>query len=390
MAEKFHINSKGEPGRCHAQHGGCPFGSEEEHYATKGGASAAYERSMSGGALPTLTKAPTREQVEQVLESMARGEDTIPDGVEFVGVETKPEVASDPKPISRVEILQNAIQEELDWCDDAEEDAKKQIEGMIRYSGHIEANFGAGSGAHSFAEDAESRAYDSLKDIEQYRVSLLKDRERLNNPVFGNGVNSLRETLKEKKLKKELQDLRYASSDEGPSLRELEAEFARPRGWSESTVDYQKYLQEAGSEASDSNRELLLAKHARQNQIIAELDEIETKRKESELPEGAVRRNAEVDAKVHENVVLFGKDEESLKTYNSFGNRVRRLFSSKKDVLTDRARLDMLPAGRKLIDYDPSGKNPTVWTKIGEDQWVDGFGNITSDNKRKLPATIIK
>lgn len=215
MAEKFHINGKGEPGRCSAQHGGCPFGGENEHYVTKEGASVAYERSMADGSIPKLTKVPTRDQVVQVLDSMARGEDTIPEGVEFEETPKK-EITSESKPPT----------------------------------------------------DMEAR---------------------------------LSETPKERRAR-----------------------------W------------------------------------------------------------AETDAKVHENVVLFGQDEENLKDYNSFANRTRRLFTEKKNVLSERSRLKSLPAGQKLIDYDPINKTETVWTKTGEDHWTDKDGNVSTDNSRKLPATIVE
>lgn len=55
MAKKFHVNGEGKPGVCHAGMGktlvigrprGCPFGGEDEHYATPELARAAYEKSM--------------------------------------------------------------------------------------------------------------------------------------------------------------------------------------------------------------------------------------------------------------------------------------------------------------------------------------------------------
>lgn len=44
---KFHVNSKGEPGRCSAEKGHCPYGDAEHHYATKAEAQQAYEASMT-------------------------------------------------------------------------------------------------------------------------------------------------------------------------------------------------------------------------------------------------------------------------------------------------------------------------------------------------------
>lgn len=40
---KFHINSSGEAGECHAQAGGCPFGDADAHFTSKEGARAAFE-----------------------------------------------------------------------------------------------------------------------------------------------------------------------------------------------------------------------------------------------------------------------------------------------------------------------------------------------------------
>jgi hypothetical protein len=40
---KYHINGRGEPGKCSAQKGGCPFGGEGQHYSTSDDARKAYE-----------------------------------------------------------------------------------------------------------------------------------------------------------------------------------------------------------------------------------------------------------------------------------------------------------------------------------------------------------
>jgi hypothetical protein len=215
MSDKFHINSKGEPGKCSAQHGGCPFGSAEDHYTTREAATQAFERSMVTATIPKLAKAPTRQQVNETLDAMLRGEDTIPEGVVFENIPQK-EAAIKPEPPTKVETLL------------------------------------------------------------------------------------------------------------------------------------------------------------------------------SETPKQRQARWAAVDAKVHENVVLFGQDEENLKHYNRFANRVRRLFSRKKDTLFERSRLDELPAGRKLIDYNPNSKDvASVWTKVGDNEWSDENGKISTDKDRKLPATIV-
>jgi hypothetical protein len=44
---KFHINSKGEAGKCFAVQGGCPFGGEASHYPSEENARTAFELSMA-------------------------------------------------------------------------------------------------------------------------------------------------------------------------------------------------------------------------------------------------------------------------------------------------------------------------------------------------------
>lgn len=389
MAEKFHINSKGEPGRCSAQHGGCPFGSEDEHYATREGASAAYERSMSDGTLPTLTKAPSRDQVNQVLDAMARGEDTIPEGVEFVERrEGYPAAAPKPHLPPRIADLNSAIQEEIDWCLEEEKAAKDVIKSRLLATAHVSDHFGEGSGAWDNAIDSENAAFQNLREIEQYRYSLEEDNQNLIDPQVGSGrkVTELRETLREKRLKRELHDLLYESYDGEPSLRELEEKATRPIRREE---DYHNYLKGGGTPLSDSDLRSSISKHEQQRVIQGLLDAEAKKRRDSELPESTAKRNAEVDASVNKNVALSVEDEANLKSYNSFGNRARRLFSSKKKVLSERSRLNALPSGRKLVDYGDTNEKPVVWTKIAADTWVDGYGNRSSDNDRKVPAVII-
>lgn len=46
---KFHINpATGEPGKCSAENGGCPFGGEDNHYTSKEAARAAFEKTQEG------------------------------------------------------------------------------------------------------------------------------------------------------------------------------------------------------------------------------------------------------------------------------------------------------------------------------------------------------
>lgn len=389
MAEKFHINTKGEPGQCQAEHGRCPFGSEDEHYATRGGASAAYERSRHGDTLPKLEKAPSRDQVNQVLDAMSRGEDTIPEGVEFVERRKDYPAAPEPQVVpEKVAALHSAIQEEIDWCVEEENIAKANIKKALLATAHVADHFGEESEAWDKSIDSENTAFQTLRDLERYRRDLEEDNQRLIDPKSSSGpkVTELRETLREKKLKRELHDLLYESYDGQPSLRTLEEKASRPIRREE---DYHNYLKAGGTPLSDSDLRLSISKHEQHRVIQGLLDDEAKKRRASELPERAAQRNAEVDAAVNKNVVLFGEDEENLKSYNSFGNRARRLFSSKKKVLSERSRLNELPSGRKLIDYGESGEKPVVWTKIAADTWVDGYGNFSKDNDRKIPAVIV-
>jgi hypothetical protein len=56
MSEKFHVNSKGEAGRCSAQSGGCPFGGESEHYSNPENAQKAYENLQKSQVAPAITR----------------------------------------------------------------------------------------------------------------------------------------------------------------------------------------------------------------------------------------------------------------------------------------------------------------------------------------------
>jgi hypothetical protein len=53
---KFHINSKGDPGKCSAKNGGCPFGSESDHYNTPEQARQEFERANSESQLSAHSK----------------------------------------------------------------------------------------------------------------------------------------------------------------------------------------------------------------------------------------------------------------------------------------------------------------------------------------------
>lgn len=53
---KFHVNDSGEPGKCSAEKGGCPFGGDAQHYASPEDARTAFELSMAGKQIPSSSK----------------------------------------------------------------------------------------------------------------------------------------------------------------------------------------------------------------------------------------------------------------------------------------------------------------------------------------------
>lgn len=391
MAQKFHINSKGEPGRCSAQHGGCPFGSESEHYATKESASLAYEQSMNDGVLPKLTKAPTRDQVEQVLDSMSRGDDTIPEGVEFVESDVH-EIAAEPEVSESVSNLQNQIQEEIEWSLAAEEKAREKLKDAKAVVKHNELHFGKKSEAYKNAIDSSLYAALAVEELSTYRAGLEKDRESLNSPYSSitRSAADLSETIREKRLKKQLHDLQYDPKDGTLSLRELEEKIARPIRRDESEKDYQEYLRQAAHPKNDSDRQMLLDKDAEQTRLMTEINVEVEKRRAGDLSEDIIRWQAENEAARIETIRLLDQDNKNYKAYNSVANRIGRLFTGKKKILAGRSELSRLPLGRRLVDYDPTGKDTRVWIKIGEDKWRSDMNNFSGDNERRLPATVVE
>src|SRR6478735_5716445 len=52
MADRYHVNKKGEAGKCRAEQGPCPYGSSDEHYSSAAEAQAAYEEAMGDATVP--------------------------------------------------------------------------------------------------------------------------------------------------------------------------------------------------------------------------------------------------------------------------------------------------------------------------------------------------
>lgn len=57
---KFHVNGKGEPGKCSAQEGNCPFGGSDDHYPSEEAAREGYEKNYQ--AFQTLRRAELEEK----------------------------------------------------------------------------------------------------------------------------------------------------------------------------------------------------------------------------------------------------------------------------------------------------------------------------------------
>ena len=71
---KFHVNGKGEAGKCSAEKGGCPFGGENEHYTSKENARKAYEAKM-GSTVESARKTPHYTTVERAFENLPLAEE---------------------------------------------------------------------------------------------------------------------------------------------------------------------------------------------------------------------------------------------------------------------------------------------------------------------------
>lgn len=81
---KFHVNEKGEPGKCSAQNGGCPFGGESDHHASPEDARKAFEQANAEATFPVKKErkigelsqlAKTSNNVEILTEAVERGSD---------------------------------------------------------------------------------------------------------------------------------------------------------------------------------------------------------------------------------------------------------------------------------------------------------------------------
>lgn len=72
--DKYHINRKGDPARCVAAPGGCPFAKDEDHYASKEGARRAFERKMNSTP-PTMRRIPHYTTIEKAFQGIPLAEE---------------------------------------------------------------------------------------------------------------------------------------------------------------------------------------------------------------------------------------------------------------------------------------------------------------------------
>ena len=68
----YHINSEGKAGKCSAEKGKCPFGKEEQHFASRKEAMENYELSRSGETLPKSLKDPNVSAGEEAVKTLNR------------------------------------------------------------------------------------------------------------------------------------------------------------------------------------------------------------------------------------------------------------------------------------------------------------------------------
>ena len=71
----FHINDKGEAGKCSATQGNCPYGSEDEHYLSKQDAQRAYELEQEKATIPTVRSRAVEVNRAAVAEATALREE---------------------------------------------------------------------------------------------------------------------------------------------------------------------------------------------------------------------------------------------------------------------------------------------------------------------------
>lgn len=67
---KFHINDAGDPGKCSAQPGNCPFGAEADHYGSRNDARKAYEKIMGDASLSANSKVARKEHQMDMLHNL--------------------------------------------------------------------------------------------------------------------------------------------------------------------------------------------------------------------------------------------------------------------------------------------------------------------------------
>jgi hypothetical protein len=71
---KFHVNNSGEPGKCAAEHGRCPFGGDAQHYESSEVARQAFELSMAGSQVPEASKKTSKVVRTDAVEAVLRDE----------------------------------------------------------------------------------------------------------------------------------------------------------------------------------------------------------------------------------------------------------------------------------------------------------------------------
>lgn len=119
--KKFHINSNGDAGECHATVGNCPFGGDENHYVSVSDAREAFEMNMNDHVIPeTLKEKKHSEELQAVLAGTLKLDDKHMNDF----LEENPKLARAVELARKLDTLDNAHDDETvtddheDWLFD--------------------------------------------------------------------------------------------------------------------------------------------------------------------------------------------------------------------------------------------------------------------------------
>lgn len=139
--DKYHVNDKGEPGRCAAYSGGCPFGGDSDHYTSQEEARAGFEDKMNHLTFtkvslprnPEIRKAMVRDELTDEATLMVLADDPSSSvrralaGRYDISTEIADKLASDRDALVRRDVGMNpklSIDARLNLLNDPDEDVR--------------------------------------------------------------------------------------------------------------------------------------------------------------------------------------------------------------------------------------------------------------------------